>query len=150
MKNVFKKMFVTMALALAFSGAAYADKDTPITLKQLPTRAQILLRSNFKGKKVSFSKKDSDLFGRSYDVIFTNGDKVEFDRDGNWKSISCRRGRRVPAGLVPSSILRHVRNRYRSVYIVDIDREKNKYEVELSNGMELTFNKHGKLIEVDD
>ena len=50
MKNVFKKMFATMALALAFSGAAYADKDTPITLKQLPTRAQILLRSNFKGK----------------------------------------------------------------------------------------------------
>lgn len=76
MKNVFKKMFATMALALAFSGAAYADKDTPITLKQLPTRAQILLRSNFKGKKVSFSKKDSDLFGRTFDVIFTNGDKV--------------------------------------------------------------------------
>ena len=94
MKNVFKKMFATMALALAFSGAAYADKDTPITLKQLPTRAQILLRSNFKGKKVSFSKKDSDLFGRTFDVIFTNGDKVEFDRDGNWTSISCRRGRR--------------------------------------------------------
>lgn len=69
MKNVFKKMFATMALALAFSGAAYADKDTPITLKQLPTRAQILLRSNFKGKKVSFSKKDSDLFGRTFDVI---------------------------------------------------------------------------------
>ena len=75
---------------------------------------------------------------------------MEFDWDGNWTSISCRRGRRVPAGLVPSSILRHVRNRYRSVYIVDIDREKNKYEVELSNGMELTFNKHGKLIDVDD
>lgn len=149
MKNVFKKMLATMALALAFSGAAYADKDTPITLKQLPSKAQILLRNHFKGNQVSFSKKDSDLFGRSFDVIFTNGDKVEFDKNGNWTSISCRRGR-VPEGLVPSSIVRHVRNRYRSVYIVDIDREKNKYEVELSNGLELTFNKHGKLIDVDD
>lgn len=57
MKNVFKKMFATMALALAFSGAAYADKDTPITLKQLPTRAQILLRSNFKGKRFRSRKR---------------------------------------------------------------------------------------------
>lgn len=149
MKNVLKKMLATMAFALAFGGAAYADKDTPITLNELPTRAQTLLRNNFKGKKVSFSKKDSDMFGRSFDVIFTNGDKVEFDKNGNWTSISCRSGR-VPQELVPASILRHVKNRYSSVHIVEIDREKNKYEVELSNGLELTFNKNGKLIDVDN
>lgn len=28
---------------------------------------------------------DKDIFDVTYDVMFVNGDKLEFDKQGNWK-----------------------------------------------------------------
>lgn len=149
MKYILKNIFIAITLAFTFAVAAQADKDVPITVRELPARAQSMLRTHFKGRKVAFAKKETDLFGKSYDIVFTNGDKIEFDRNGNWTSMNCRRGQ-VPAALVHPNILHYVRRRFRSVRIVKIEREHHKYEVDLSNGAELRFDKNGRLTKYKD
>jgi hypothetical protein len=81
-------------------------------------------------------------------VYFKNGDKVEFDRKGNWTEVVCKTGG-VPAALVPQAIADYVKANHPDTKIVKIERENNTYEVNLSNGFEYTFNKKFKVVDVD-
>ena len=91
---------------------------------------------------------ESDFFGKNYDVIFVNGDKVEFDRSGNWEKIKCKYSQ-VPASLIPNQIMVYVRDNYPDSKIIELEKERNTYEAKLSNGWELKFNKNFELIDLD-
>jgi hypothetical protein len=43
-----------------------------------------------------------------------------------------------------------VAKKYASTKVVELKREHNEWEVKLSNGLELTFDKQFKLIDIDD
>ena len=43
---------------------------------------------------VAMAKLESGMFYKSYDVVFTNGEKVEFDKSGEWKEVRCRQSER--------------------------------------------------------
>ena len=82
------------------------------------------------------------------DVIFTSGDKVEFNRSGEWTEIDCKSAP-VPAGIVPAPIVNYVRKNYHGAQIMEIGRKDNYYEVNLSNRLEIKFNKKFQVIEID-
>ena len=46
---------------------------------------------------------ETDWFDKSYDVIFTNGDKLEFDKKGVWTEVNCKYSA-VPVAVVPDAI----------------------------------------------
>lgn len=146
--KTFQTLLLTLAMGLTMNLSVLADNDKPITVKQLPAVAQRMIQTHFGGQKVSFAKCDREVFGNEYDVIFTSGHKVEFDKNGRWTHVSCRKGS-VPSKLVPAAIRSYVGRNYRGARIVEIDRERSGYEVELSNGVDLKFNKNGKLTKVD-
>jgi hypothetical protein len=57
----------------------------------------------------------------------------------------------VPAHLVPSTIANQVKRSYNGTFITKIDKGRyGNYEVELSNKLDLRFNKNGQLTRVDD
>ena len=56
----------------------------------------------------------------------------------------------VPADLIPASIAEYVKTHFPGTQIVKIDKERRGYEVELSNDLDLQFNKNGKFIGIDD
>lgn len=99
--------------------------------------------------KVALAKMESGLFDTSYDIIFTNGDKVEFDRNGNWTELKCKYSQ-VPARLIPAAISSYVKKNYPSTKVLEIERDRNEYDVKLSNGIELTFNKKFQVIDIDN
>lgn len=140
-----------LALSFAFASTfnAMADRDVAISYKELPKTAQQVINTNFPNVKVALSKKEVDFFGKSYDVIFTNGDKIEFDSNGNWEKISCKYSK-VPTALIPVAILKYVDEKFSGNLIIKIEKEKRGYEVELQNGLELEFNKHGQCVKIDD
>ena len=78
-----------MCFLTAFTAQAVEDDDKPIRVDQLPSKAQTFIRENFSGLKIALAKMESDFFDKSYEVIFVNGNKVEFYRDGRWKEIEC-------------------------------------------------------------
>lgn len=148
MKNLVRKAFALIVCMFIANLGIMASNDKPITVSQLPQAAQHVLKTEFKNRKVALAKMESGIIEKSYDVIFTNGDKIEFDRNGNWTDIECKKSG-VPARLVPSQIRAYVKKNYSSHKIIEIEKKRSSYEVKLSKGVELTFNKNFKVTDVD-
>lgn len=149
MKRIIQSAVVALVCLVAFSVSALADNDKPINVNQLPATAQQIIKKHFSAKKVALAKVESGLFEKSYDVVFNNGEKVEFDRNGNWTEINCNMSS-VPAGLVPAKITSYVKSTYPGTKILQIEKDDNRYEVKLSNRLEVTFNKNFQVVDIDD
>lgn len=140
---------MTVMGVFLLSATANADNDKPIEISQLPATAQQVIKNNFADKKVAMAKMETGIFEKSYDVIFTNGEKIEFDRNGNWTDISCKLSA-VPTALIPAAIRTYAKNNYPDTKILKIEKDRGEYEIKLSNGLEITFNKNFQVIDIDD
>ena len=126
-----------------------ADIDKPIEVENLPSSARTMVQKYFSKEKVTLVKEEWGFFEKSYDIIFTSGTKIEFDRNGNWTEISCK-GTSVPQSLVPAAITKYVGHRNPSVNIIGIERDRHGYDIKLSNRTELEFDKKFRLTDIDD
>ena len=143
------KIFLIAAISFLFAAPqAFADDDKPITLTGLPQKAQTFIAAHFPQKEIAVAKQEGHLLGKSYDVIFTNGDKVEFNRSGEWTKVSCRHNS-VPQGIVPAQIMEYINKNYPGATVKDIEKEDWLYEVGLNNGIDLKFNNSFKLVNID-
>lgn len=144
---------LTMILAgvalLATSAPALAGNDRPIAVGELPAASQEFIKAHFSGVEISFSKVDEGLFDKDYKVVFVNGAKVEFAKNGEWKDVEYKYGE-VPASVVPQQIRDYVSKNYPGRKITAIDRDRRDYEVELDNGLDLKFDLQFRLIDIDD
>lgn len=148
MKTTLRNWMFALMLLVGCAMPAWADKDTPISVNQLPNTAQQVVNRHFSGRKVALAKQETGVFEKSYEIIFTNGDKVEFDRGGNWTELDCKYSS-VPSALVPSAIRSYVAKQYAGSTIRKIERDRNGYEVKLSNGVEIEFNKKFQVVDID-
>lgn len=143
-----KKLVALFVCLFALVSVAQADNDKAIRKDQLPTKAQLFIQQHFADNKVAIAKVESDLFSKSYDVIFANGNKVEFDQKGVWKEVDCKYSQ-VPLALIPDAIRKYVTANYPDANVVQIERDKKDYEVKLSGGLELKFDLKFNLIDFD-
>ena len=127
---------------------ANAGNNKPISVNALPAKVQTLLSQHFNGQKVMLVTIESGVVSRSYDVVLQNGPKLEFDKKGNLTEIDCKQDI-VPAQLIPQAIRNYLKDNYAGQSVKKIEMNKNEYEVELVNGLDLTFNKHFQLIDID-
>ena len=148
MKTKFFCMAV-IAILLASLQPANAWREKIITVAQLPTQAQTVLKRHFKSQQPVLVKQELEGMRISYDVVFADGSKVEFDAKGEWTEIDCTRSA-VPSALIPSQILSFVKRTYPGVFITQIDRDRYGYDVDLSNGLEIEFDKAFRVRDIDD
>lgn len=139
-------MMMVVCSVVLFSTTACADKNKPIQVNELPAKAQTVLTTHFCGQKVALTIKENGFDG--YDVVLQNGTKLEFDRKGNLTEVDCKQGT-VPAKLIPQPIKSYVQANYSGQNIKKMEIDKNEHEVELSNGLDITFNKRFKVIDID-
>lgn len=128
---------------------ASADNDRIITKEMLPTKAQVFIDNFFAETKISYAKEERDFMERSYEVVLADGSKLEFTRKGEWMEVDCRYTE-VPAGVVPSAIVKYVSANYPDAKILRIEHDRRDYEVKLSNRLELTFDKKFNIIDIDN
>ena len=157
-----KKLMIltTILMALGISTAC-ADNDKPIAVTQLPQKAQLFIKTHFPKEKVALAKLERDFLETRYEVVFTNGSKVEFLKDGEWKEVECKYST-VPTAIIPAQIASYVSQNYPDTQIVQkVDtiegseiiiraRSPIDYEVKLTNRLELTFDLNFNLIDIDD
>lgn len=143
-----KKLLLSIVCLCTFNVSVFADNDKPVTLEQMPQCAQQFVSKYFSNKDVALAKEESGILDKGYDVIFTNGDKVEFDRKGNWTDVDCKYSV-VPAGIVPAEIVKSVKSKYPNAKILKIERDNRHYDIDLSNGWELKYNKSYKLVDIE-
>ena len=141
-------VMIAICCMMSFNIVANAGNDKPINVNELPAKAQTLLSKHFKGQKVMLATIESGVVSRSYDVVLRNGTKLEFDKKGNLTEIDCKQGI-VPSQLIPQPIKNYLKENYRGEAVRKIELNKKDYEVELTNGIDLTFNKHFQLIDIE-
>ncbi len=141
-------LMIAICCMMSFNIVANAGNDKPINVKELPAKAQTLLSKHFKGQKVMLATIESGIVSRSYDVVLRNGTKLEFDKKGNLTEIDCKQGI-VPSQLIPQPIKNYLKENYPAQAVKKIEMNKKEYEVELTNRIDLTFNKHFQLIDID-
>lgn len=148
MKRMIRILMIAICCILSCNMVANAGNDKPISVNALPAKAQTLLSQHFNGQKVMLATIESGVVSRSYDVVLQNGTKLEFDKKGNLTEIDCKQAI-VPDQLIPQAIRNYLMDNYAGQSVKKIEMNKNEYEVELVNGLDLTFNKHFQLIDID-
>ena len=144
-KSVFFLAALVCMMMQTVSTFAY---DRLIPEEQLPAEAKAFIQKTFPGQTISYAKIDFD--GRkTYEVRLSNGTEVEFDKNGTWDKVDCNFSA-VPAELVPANIANSVKSSFPDAVIVKIDKERGGYDIELSNDLELKFNKNGQMVRIDD
>ena len=148
MKRILRILMIAICCMVSCNMVANAGNDKPISVNALPAKAQTLLSQHFNGQKVMLATIESGVVSRSYDVVLQNGTKLVFDKKGNLTEIDCKQAT-VPAKLIPQAIRNYLKENYPAQAVKKIEMNKNEYEVELANGLDLTFNKHFQLIDID-
>ncbi len=148
MKRMIRVLMIAICCMMSCNMAANAGNGKPISVNALPAKAQTLLNNHFNGQKVMLATIESGVVSRSYDVVLKNGTKLEFDKRGNLTEIDCKQGI-VPDQLIPQAITNYLKENYEGQSVRKIEINRKKYEVELTNGLDLTFNKHFQLIDIE-
>lgn len=144
-----KKLMMIIALITAGVFGMSAKDSYSRNASDLPQAAQQTIKNNFKAS-VSVIKIDKD-FGRvsEYDVTLTDGSEISFDNKGNWKDVEVGNGHSVPSAFIPSQIASYIKANQPKQKVVGIEKERGGYEVTLSNGLDLKFDKNGSFVKYD-
>ncbi len=143
MKSI--KAIILLAAMLMMSFSAKADHDQVITFDQMPEAAQAFHKQYFAGKVPLVVTVDWD----DYTIRYESGEKVEFDKQGNWKEIDCRASL-VPVELIPEEIKSNINSTFPGAIILKLDRNRRGYEVKLNNGLEVEYSPTFQVIDIDD
>ena len=138
-----------LASILAFSFTVFADNDRAVSFDRLPEKARDFITANFPGEKLAYAKQERDFLEVHYEVVMVNGTKMEFDRRGEWTSIECRYGT-ISKNLIPEPIRNYVEDAYKGAEYREISRDRREYEVKITYGLELTFDRYFNLMGIDD
>lgn len=144
MKHLF---FNVIAVILLFcTTVSYGQEKRTIAFSGLPQTAQNFVNKHFSNKEVSTVFYDTD--DKEYEVRFSDGSKIEFDKKGSWEEIEDRDN--VPAAVMPQPIRDYLATNHKNTKVRKISADRRGYEVELLGDMELKFNKKGKFLRYDD
>lgn len=144
-----KKVLSLLVMALVAVQFAFADDVITQDVNQLPLTARNFINQYFTKPQVAHIKIETDILkNKKYEVLLTNRTEIEFNSEGNWTEVDCKKNA-VPAALIPVSVKEYVHQNFPRESITKIER-KGGVEVELTNDYTLKFNKKGQFVGMDD
>lgn len=127
---------------------AQAQAAPAANAQALPDAITAFIKQQFPNATVVGVESDHDHGGLEYDVYLSDGTQLDFDANNQWEKVECMKG--VPAFFVPKAIASYVKGTYQNVAITKINKELHGYDIELANGMELSFDRSGRFLGMDD
>lgn len=144
------KITIILAVVLILITGCVYGQDRAINPNQLPKTAKMFLYTNFKGIAIGSAVEDREIYGvDEYKVYLANGIKVEFDSTGNWKEVDGKH-QKLPYGFIPAKIRNYAAKSFPNTLITKIEKERWSYKAELSNGIDLKFDRNGNFTKIDD
>jgi hypothetical protein len=142
-------LVVFLSLSIAFYSC---DKEKLITKSELPAISSEFINTHFSEVEISMIVKETEIFSCDYTVYMTNGFEIKFTKSGDWEYVD---GKHTPIpesilALLPQNILTYIKTTIPNHSIVEIDKERSKYEIGLSNDIDLKFNSKGEFLRIDD
>lgn len=115
----------------------------------VPVQATAFIDQYFPESSVVLVEIENDEGTRAYSVWLNDGTKIEFDMQGNWKRVG-RKKTGVPSILIPDTIMQYVKTHYPNNVVTKFSKKEYGYKLELSDDMDLRFNKQFQFIgEID-
>lgn len=146
MKKLLK--FLPLVLVALFATTLWSckdDKDEPAPITELPATAKTFLSTYYPSVDYKAYKDDN-----GYDVVLTNGQKVDFNKNGEWQDVEATiAGQTIPSGFYPSAIDTYIEDNYSGAGIREISKEFYGFEVELVQNIDLKFDETGNFISLD-
>lgn len=139
-----KKSITLLFVVIVASVSALVYAGTPVNFSDLPKASQTFLNRYFPGVEIRKAEKERGVRAVEYEVDLASGAEVDFRSNGDWKEVKAAHGDSVPAGIVPAAIADYVAENFKDECVVEISRERNGYEIELSNGKELRLTEDAK------
>lgn len=141
--SLFAFMFVAL-IGLAFTSCDGKDADT-IEPEDLPTSITTFLNTYYPGQRIMRSVKTNGKDGK-YEIRLHNGHEIDFNDNGEWIDVDAPEGETIPGGIAPAPIALYVVTNYAGAGINEISKESYGYDVELTSGVDLEFDKNGKFL----
>ena len=145
MKRTFITTFFAMLLAL-ITVSCHSD-DNEIGYADLPTTAQLFVKQYFADATYSRVEKEKDNGSWEYEVLLSDGSKVEFNEKGEWTSVECKYSE-MPVGIIPTVIAEDIAKRYPDLKPYKIEKEVGGYEIDIP-GYDLYYSYNGMFIRAE-
>lgn len=140
---------ILVIITLLFVGMTTFAQKMNVGFESLPSIAKDFVSINFAESNPVNVLKDTEVFDVEYEVRFDDGLKIEFDKNGEWKEIKneidC-----LTFGFLPENIGIYLENNHNRFCIKEIKREFKGFKVELTNDIEVVFDKNGNFKRYDD
>lgn len=147
MKKFVKGMLVMAVAMLTISAQA---QEKAITVDQLPQAAQQFIKTHYDVKSISHIIMEDEFFSsKEYKVALADGTELEFDKKGQWTEVDPE-NTPVPTAVIPGNISSYISKSFPNNSVKQISRSSRKYEVELTSGLDLEFDRNGKFLRIDD
>lgn len=147
MNNILLKIAALLVFAFFLVSC---EKEEVISSDDLPAVANSFLKDHFKDVRVlSVVKEKEGLASTEYQVLLDNGVEINFDKNGNWDEVDSRNNGVIPTTFILESIVKYVNQEYPTASINGIDKENYGFDIDLTNGLELVFDKEGKFSRID-
>ena len=138
-----KGIYIIMLWCLTMLLAACDDT-------KIPARSKAFIDQFFPESSVVIVEMEEDGDGlEEYEVWLNDGTKIDFDLQGEWKVVA-RKKTGVPLSLIPQQIKDFVKTKYPNNVITKFSRKDYGYKLELSDDMDLRFNKQYLFMEEVD
>lgn len=145
---------IALIIALGLLGIlghhSVASNNMTKNESRLPKLSQEIIKKHFPNEKISFVVIDKEGLKTTYELMFTSGKEIEFYKNGEWKEIDTKK-EAIPQSIIPSSLRQYVKENFpNDVYVVQMEKKFWGIEVELSNKLELEFNRQGRFLRYDN
>lgn len=140
-----KRLLLVLVTVMSLTACG---KDQIINYDQLPANAKNIIEKYFDRSQVAYVKQDGIGSWIEYEVKFLNQDEVDFNANGDVRKVDMESGA-VPSDLIPQQICDFVTKNYASQTIVQYSVTYRGYEIELSSGLEIEFDKQCNVTKLD-
>ena len=148
-KGKLSKILGVAAFAAFSAVAAYADHDEFTTdASRLPAPALETIKKAYPDAKVVGIEIDKG-FSTEYEVRLSDGTKLDFNSGGDWESVENKAAGAADM-FVPDFAKKYVAEKFSAQKITKVSKKAYGFEVDISNGLEIKFDKEGKVIGIDD
>lgn len=144
------KKLVLLTLMVFSLIACESQEKKEINFSSLPLKSQQFINQHFADKTIQIIFMEKEIFDKEYEVIFADGSKIEFNKNGNWKEVECKFNPGVPLTFIKEGVVSYISTKFPNAFIESISYEHKRYEVDLSNDVEIIFDSEGKFLRYDD
>lgn len=132
----------------------YDDNEQLMDFNEFPEQAKEFIAKEFAQSKVVLAKKEKDGNKTTLKAYLSQGFKVQFNKEGQWKEISGSYPSPIPATILLENIQSYIATNYKDYLVtgIELDQKDKEYQVELetlTNEVDLVFSLEGNFIKID-